>query len=359
MTTSGSNGRTVAITGAAGFIAGRLIRHLCMDDSVERVLGFDVKAPSFDHEKFVFDEVDVRNPALEARLSGVGTVVHLAFVMDPIRDETEMRDINVNGSQNVFRCAGAAGVGKIIYTSSATAYGAHPDNDVPLTETSPLRANLDFSYPAHKLEVEYVVKEFRDEYPDVKMTVFRPAIVFGPHVDSAWSHLIELPVLLGVRGYRPPFQFVHEDDVARALAFALDNDLDGPYNLAPEGWLSWDETQQIIGRRNVELAEPAAFALAERLWSMGLAEAPAGMLHYVMHPWVVSVDKLKDAGFVCERSSGEVLREVADRNRDYVRLGTSRFKKGDLARGAAAGAGLLGAAIGLVALRRHRSPARA
>lgn len=357
MTASGSKGRTVAVTGAAGFIAGRLIRQLCTDEAVDRVLGFDVRPPEFNHEKFVFDEVDVRNPALEARLSGVDTVVHLAFVMDPIRDETEMRDINVNGSQNVFRCAGAAGVKHIVYTSSATAYGAHPDNDVPLTESSPLRANLDFSYPAHKLEVEYVVKEFRDEYPEVKVTVFRPVIVFGPHVDNAWSHFIELPVLIGVRGYRPPYQFVHEDDVCRALAFAVDNELDGAFNVAPEGWLSWDEASQIIGRRSAELAEPAAFTLADRLWSMGLSEAPAGMLHYVMHPWVVSVDKLKDAGFVCERSSGDTLREVVERSREYLRIGTSRFKKGDLARGAAAGAGLLGAAIGLAVLRRRRAPA--
>ena len=326
-----------------------------MDESIGRVLGFDVRPPAFEHEKFVFDEVDVRNPALEARLTGVDTVVHLAFVMDPIRDETEMRDVNVNGSQNVFRSAGAAGAKQIVYTSSAVAYGAHPDNDVPLTEDSPLRANLDFSYPAHKLEVEYVVKEFRDEYPDVKVTVFRPAVVFGPHVDSAWSHLIELPVLLGVRGYRPPFQFVHEEDVGRALAFAVDNKLDGAYNLAPEGWLSYDEIKQIVGRRSAELAEPAAFTLADRLWSMGLAEAPAGMLHYVMHPWVVSANKLRDAGFVCERSSGETLREVVERSREYVRIGTSRFKKGDLARGAAAGAGLLGAAVGLAVLRRRRS----
>ncbi len=350
--------RTVAITGASGYLAGRLVRQLCSSDEIDRVLGFDVIPPSFRHEKFVFDSLDVRSEALGARLSGVDTVVHLAFVMDPIKDETEMRDINVNGSQNVFRCAGAAGVRKVVYTSSATAYGAHPDNDVPLTETSPLRANLDFSYPAHKLEVEYVVKEFRDEYPDVIMTVFRPAIVFGPHVDNAWSHLLEMPVVMGVKGYRPPFQFVHEDDVGGALRFAVDNDLDGPYNLAPNGWLSWEEANAIIGRRNAEIAESAAFSVAEKMWSLGIGEAPAGMLHYVMHPWVVSPAKLEDAGFTCERSSGETLREAVERTRDYIRLGNGRFRKGDLAKGAMASVGLVGAAIGVAALRRRRSPAR-
>src|SRR5687768_12157131 len=124
---------TVAVTGAAGYLAGRLIDELCDDDSIGKVLGFDVRVPDRSHPKLVFDSVDVRDPALEARLKGVDVLVHLAFVMDPIQDESFMRDVNVNGSQNVFRCAGRAGVEKIVYTSSAVAYGAHPDNDVPLT----------------------------------------------------------------------------------------------------------------------------------------------------------------------------------------------------------------------------------
>ena len=94
-------------------------------------------SPEILSERFVFDEVDVRTPSLEARLGGVDVLVHLAFIMDPIADENEMRDVNVNGTQNVLRAAGKAGVRKIIYTSSATVYGAHPDNPIPLTEEAP------------------------------------------------------------------------------------------------------------------------------------------------------------------------------------------------------------------------------
>jgi UDP-glucose 4-epimerase len=154
-------GLSVAITGVSGYVGGRLIELLEQDDRVSRILGFDIQPPSETRStKLVFDSMDVRNPALAARLTGVDVLIHLAFVMDPIRDESSMRDVNVNGTQNVFRSAGKAGVPKIVYTSSAVAYGAHPDNDVPLTEDSPLRANLDFSYSAHKLECEYVLREF-------------------------------------------------------------------------------------------------------------------------------------------------------------------------------------------------------
>ena len=348
---------TVAITGAGGYIAGRLTEALDSDDRIERILGFDVRAPSVASRKLVFDEVDVRNPHLEERLRGVDVVVHLAFIMDPIRDEAEMRDVNVNGSQNVFRCAARAGVRKIVYTSSATAYGAHPDNDLPLTEESALRANLDFSYPAHKLEVEYVVREFREEFPDIKFVLFRPAIVFGPHVNNAWSHMMQAPVLLAVEGHSPPFQFVHEDDVARALGFAITEDLNGAYNLAAEGWLSTEEGLAITGRKRRTISEPAAFAMADRMWRWGLGEAPPGVVHYLMHPWVMSTEKLAGAGFRPERTNQEILAETAAAGGDYITLGRARVHRKGLRTGAAAGLGALSLGALLKVRRKRRARA--
>ena len=349
---------TVAVTGAAGYVAGGLIPELCNDDSITKVLGFDIRTPRVSHPKLVFDSIDVRDPALEARLSGVDVVIHLAFVMDPIHDEATMRDINVNGSQNVFRCAAKAGVKKVVYTSSALAYGAHPDNDVPLTEESPLRANLDFSYAAHKLEVEYVIDEVRDAFPKVKFVILRPAIIFGPNVDNAWSHSLELPVLFGVQGHKSPLQFVHEDDVTRALHFAVSNDLDGAYNLAPDDWLEHEEMISLTGRRSVQLPEHLAFSMLDRMWSMKIAEAPSGMLHYVMYPWLISSKKLQDADFSFNRTSREVFVETVNRTSGYVRLGRSRVKRGDLTKGVLAGAGVVGALVTLRTAKKRWSAAQ-
>lgn len=349
-----SSGLTVAITGASGYIAGRLIELLEEDPQVERILGFDVREPvGLRTSKLVFDKIDVRDPALESRFKGVDLVIHLAYVMDPIRDEAQMRDVNVNGTQNVLKCAGRAGVPRLVYTSSGVAYGAHPDNDMPLTEESPLRANLDFNYAAHKLETEYVVREFRDEFPDRKIAVFRPAIVFGEHCDSAWSHQLELPVLFSIQSYEPPFQFVHEEDVARALAFSVANELDGAYNLCPRDWLEFAEIASILGKRRLRLPEPAAFAMADRMWTMNVGEIPAGYLHYVMYPWVMSPEKLEAAGFKCEHSSYDALTEMIRRTKTRLRMGRVGVKKSDLTKGGLAGAGLLAGALVVRGFRRR------
>ena len=353
-------GSTIAVTGCSGYVGARLVERLGRDDSVGTILGFDVRPPRHGDPKLVFDEIDVRSPALAARLEGVDCLIHLAFVMDPIRDEERMRDVNVNGSQKVFKAAGRAGVPRLVYTSSATVYGAHPDNEVPLTEESPLRANLDFSYAAHKLEVEYVLREFRDEYPDTHVVVLRPATVFGPRADNAWSHLLEQPLLFGVAGYSPPLQLVHEEDVARALQWATSTEAEGVFNLAAEGWLEAGEALELAGRRVRFLPEPLAFTVADRAWRLGLAEVPSGYLHYAMHPWVMSTEKLAAAGFVCERGHAETLQEtVAAAGGPGMRIGTRRVRRGDLLKGAAAGLGLAAGAGAALALRRRRSGAAA
>ena len=68
---------------------------------------------------------------------GSDAVVHLAAVSGP--DADEVRDVNIGGTRAIADAATRAGVRKLVYASSHSVYGAHPDNDFPLTESSPLR----------------------------------------------------------------------------------------------------------------------------------------------------------------------------------------------------------------------------
>ncbi|MBW3542282.1 MAG: hypothetical protein KY476_18600, partial [Planctomycetes bacterium] len=168
-----------------------------------------------------------------------------------------------------------------------------------LTEDSPLRANPDFAYAQHTHEVERWLDRWLPEHPDLDVAVLRLGLVAGPDVDNfivrAMTETVR-PMI--VKGYRPPVQFAHVEDVADAIEHAVLRGLDGRFNVACEGWLSFEEAAGLLGQRSLtEVPEAVAFSVAERLWSRGLALFPPGALHYFMHPFVMSVDRIAETGW--------------------------------------------------------------
>ena len=149
-------------------------------------------------------------------------LVHLAFVLNPIHDEALMYDIDVNGTHNVLEAAAAAGTEQVLVTSSSTAYGAFPDNPVPLTEEDPVRGVPAFAYARDKTESDRLCQLWAAQHPDRTMTIVRPCIVFGPNVDNylvrLWTKQPFAPDA-GILDHQ--IQFVHEDDVVEAISALL------------------------------------------------------------------------------------------------------------------------------------------
>lgn len=348
----------VAITGVGGLVGRHLVARLEARGDVGRIVGLDVAEPlrhPLPSTRLELRSADVRDPALTRHLEGCDVVVHLAFIMDQLDDLGTMRDVNVAGTQNVFEAAAQAGVGKIVYTSSGTVYGAHPDNDFPLTEDSPLRGNPDFPYVEHKLEVERWLRPWAREHDDVAVTVLRPGVIAGTNVNNSWvRQLLEFPRYISVKGYRPPWQFSHVEDVAAALEHAVLSGLRGAYNVASEGWLSFEEMLDITDQKPLEIPEELAYTAADRLWRFGFAEGPPGALPYLMHPWVMSVERLLESGWRPRHTNREALRELHEDHKGYVVVRRGRrLRKRRLALAAGLGGGILAA----VALRNriHRA----
>ena len=341
----------VAVTGSGGLVGQRLVAALAGDPAVDRVVALDVaqqRVPA----GVAAGVADVRDPAIGDQLGGVDVLVHLAFQLDPIHDEQAMREVNVDGTRTTLTAAVEAGVTRIVVASSATVYGAHPDNDVPLTESSPRRPPDDFSYARHKGEVEDWLWGWAGELPDeVTVTVLRPAIIAGPGVENFITRQLELPRFVTVAGHRPPLQVVHVDDAVEAFRLAATSDMPGAYNVAAPGWLSMDEALAVVGRRRLDLPEEVAWSTAAALWKVGLGEAPAGQLPYVMHPWVVDVRRLEAAGWTATHSNRDALADLAAEHAPYVRLGPVRARRDRIGWGAGAVLGLAGVAL-LRALRR-------
>jgi nucleoside-diphosphate-sugar epimerase len=194
---------------------------------------------------------------------------------------SEGHRVNLDGSRNVFSAAVAAGVHRLVYTSSVAAYGFHADNPVPLHEDVPPRGTGAHAYSAEKAEVERVLREVTVGSATA-VYVFRPCIVAGPdalmmiesipyvqlgdRMPGAVRRLLEtVPVLKPViPDNGVPFQLVHHDDVAAALrAAALGRGKPGIYNLAGAGTLTMRELADDLGWYAIPVPELAVDAVAE------------------------------------------------------------------------------------------------
>ena len=209
------------ITGGSGYIGGRLTDELSSRDETEKIVDVDLRPPPRSWPKHEFVKADIRDRKQMRDLlerHEIDALMHFAFVLNPIRDEDKMYDIDVNGTQAVLQAASDAGIKQVIMTSSATAYGAFPDNPKPIAEDWPVRGAPDFSYAKHKADSDRIAQLWALQNPDAVMTIVRPSIVFGPSVDNyivrAFGNNPFVPILDGVD---EEFQLVHEDDVVSAL----------------------------------------------------------------------------------------------------------------------------------------------
>jgi nucleoside-diphosphate-sugar epimerase len=261
---------TVAVTGPTGDIGRALLRRLERDTRVRKVLGM-ARRP-FDPAdlgltKTEYRQGDVLDPAAVRRLVvGADVVVHLAFVIVGGREET--RSVNLEGSGNVFRAAAEAKrVKRLVYTSSVAAYGFHTDNPQPLTEGVPVRGTDGFYYSAQKAELEATLREALAG-SELDAYVFRPSIVAG---GDATFMIETIPALIRKLPAGPllpdpgvPFQLVHQDDVATALAAAIAGDgPPGTYNLAGPGTLTGGDLARALGWPTVPVPRIAAAVAAE------------------------------------------------------------------------------------------------
>lgn len=340
---------SIAVTGAAGLVGRHLLPVLAAHPDVERVLGLDVREPERRPRNVDFARVDIAGTELKPLLDGIDVVVHLAGVVDPVPDVALMARVNVEGTRRVLEAASSVGARRIVRISSATVYGAWPNNPVPLTEDAALRPNPHFSPAVQGAEVERLIAEWRADHPDVTVTTLRSAPVVGPGAERLPARILLGRPPLRVRGAAMPVQVVHVDDLAAALALVATRDLPGVFNAAADGWLDAAEARALIPRSSAPaLPAEAMERMLARTWDLGVGDVPAGVVPYLTHPWVIANDKLKGVGWT-----------PAHGNADAIREAVAAFPPRDARPAMAAGVGALVLASGSVVLVRRRRRRRA
>lgn len=167
----------VFITGASGFIGGKLAERLLAEGRLVRVLA---RRPLPELEKLGAEVVrgDLHDvAALRRACTGIGTVFHVAGRVGVWGPESDFHRVNVEGTAHVIAACQAAGVPRLVHTSSPSVVFNSGDL-AGVDESAPLCTQAPCAYPTSKAAAERLV---RAANADTLATVsLRPHLVWGP-----------------------------------------------------------------------------------------------------------------------------------------------------------------------------------
>ena len=237
-----------AVTGGAGFIGSHLTKNLVergneviVIDNLNTGKKQNIEKIS---KKIDFFEVDIRDfSAIENILKNVDGIFHeaaLASVQDSFRIPDEFFDVNVNGTENIFKIAKKLGI-KVVYASSSSVYG----NPISI----PIKENDDKNpfnpYAKTKLEDDKLAEKYARN--GLKVIGLRYFNVFGPGQSKEYAGVIKL-FLERIQQGLPPLingdglqvrDFVYVDDVVNANILAMESDVDaGFFNIGTGNTIS-------------------------------------------------------------------------------------------------------------------------
>jgi nucleoside-diphosphate-sugar epimerase len=184
------------ITGGAGFIGSSLARALIARGDKVRVIDnfFSGRRENLaDLAKDVeLIEADIRDEAaLERALAGIELVFHEAAIPSVPRSLTDpigSHDANATGTLKVLHAAKKAGVRRVVYAASSSAYGDTPT--LPKVET--MRPMPLSPYAVSKLAGEHYCQVFAGAY-GLETVCLRYFNVFGPHQDPKSEYAAVIP----------------------------------------------------------------------------------------------------------------------------------------------------------------------
>ncbi len=295
----------VVLTGSSGTLGRRVVARLAEGDRVRRIVGLDRKPPVglAAHESFDARTVDLAADDLAPHFEGATAVVHLASGYGSARAAAgETSDAAL--TERVVEAAARAGVGHVVILSSATVYGAWPDNPIPLTEDAPVRPNPGFEFAADKAAAEAAATRAA-ERAGLDLAVLRPTTAVAPRGGSWVARALTASAGLRVGDVDPPVQFLHFDDLASATALVVEERLSGVFNVAPDAWIPPDQMRALAGRPRPRVPIWVARRLVGLRWRLGLSATPPEVLPWVMHPWVVANDRLRAAGWTPSHTNEE------------------------------------------------------
>lgn len=318
--------RRLLITGAGGYLGSLLTTRLAQDPTV-CVVATDQHpvAPSAEPGPLIFEQGQLQDTEFVAGLRRhlpLDAVIHTAFRMRAGygHQAPHVAAANIAACRNVFDFCFEHRVPRLIYFSSAAAYGAQEGNVAAryFREDEPLR-EMQYSYGVQKREVEeWLYARYHELQPDASVVVLRPCSVTGPIGQRSPNKRVSLIAFL--RRLLPviPFistewarQFLHEDDLVEVVRVLLSAPLRGyeVFNLAPDDHMTASDIAAVLRKRTVRLPVWVVSRAFDMLWHVtrgGVPMAP-GSINSFRYPINMDGNKVKTTGFAYRYGSKDAL----------------------------------------------------
>jgi nucleoside-diphosphate-sugar epimerase len=280
--------RTVLVTGGSGYFGTVLAaRSAAVGDTV-RI--FDLNPPDDAAGHFEYVAGDVRDrDAIRAACAGIDVVLHNVAQVPLAQDRVLFEAVNVLGTANLLVAARAAGVQKVVHTSSSAIFGI-PDHN-PVTEATPGRP-LE-AYGRAKLEAEVLCHEAAASGLDV--TIVRPRTILGHGRLGLMAVLFEIVAAGGavfvLGGGKNRYQFVHANDLADATLRAANREGPTTYNIGALEFGTMRETLQALVDHAGTGSKVRSLPVAPARFAMRTL-ARAGLAPFAPYHWLLYGESL-------------------------------------------------------------------
>ena len=262
----------VLVTGGAGFIGSHLVRQLLAADHEVTVLD-NVSTGTWQHLPEGKDtctcwEMDIRDKSAREKIEqgSFDVIVHLAAqtmvdvsIKDPEFDASE----NVMGTVNILEAARHSGVKRVIFASTAAAYGDVTEDKLPIHESETL-APMSF-YGLTKVTVEKYLQLYHDLY-GLDYVALRFANVYGERQgDTGEGGVISIFAKRIAKGQditvfgdgKQTRDFIYAGDIAAGIIAAMTTDsANAVYNLSNQTETSLLELIELMAKAAGKEVEP-------------------------------------------------------------------------------------------------------